>query len=97
MRWKETVEQLAENSGISQSLAKQIIILTEFLEKLAIQQFGEKIVDTLGKLPLIASAALDGDDEKAKKEIKEYVASLELEEAKEVLRMYLIYVGLEVR
>lgn len=88
MRWKETVEQLAENSGISQSLAKQIIILTEFLEKLAIQQFGEKIVDTLGKLPLIASAALDGDDEKAKKEIKEYVASLELEEAKEVLRMY---------
>ena len=88
MRWKETVQQLAENSGISQNLAKQIIILTEFLEELASQQLGKELVETLGKLPLMASTALDGNDEKAKKEIQEYVASLELEEAKEVLRMY---------
>jgi phosphoenolpyruvate carboxylase len=88
MRWKETVQELAKSSGISENLAKQIIILTEFLEELAAQQFGDELVDVLGKLPLIASAALDNDDEIAQKEIKDYVASLDLEKAKEVLRMY---------
>ncbi len=88
MQWESTVRKLAEKSGISQSLAKQIIMLTEILEELAEKQFGTDFVKNLGRLPLIASAALDADDTEALKEIREYVASLELNEAKEVLRMY---------
>ncbi len=88
MDWKQTVEQLAEESGISTNLAKQIIILTEFLEDIAKEQFGEQFVQQLGRLPLLARAALDQKDQKARTEITEYVASLDLEEAKEVLRMY---------
>ena len=88
MRWKETVRKLADESGISENLAKQIILLTEFLEEFAHEQFGEEFIETLGKLPLLAKAALDGNDEKAKLEIESYTSGLELEEAKEVLRMY---------
>jgi hypothetical protein len=32
MNWKETVKDLAEKSGISQSLTKRVIKLTEILE-----------------------------------------------------------------
>lgn len=88
MDWKSTVEQLAEESGISKNLSRQIILLTEFLEDLAVKRFGDDFVKTLGNLPLIARAALEKDDEKAKKEIQEYASNLELDEAKEVLRMY---------
>ncbi|MEP1305286.1 MAG: phosphoenolpyruvate carboxylase [Balneola sp.] len=88
MYWKETVEKLAEQSGISQNLANQITILTEFLEELSVDEFGEEFVKTLGELPLLASAALDGNDEDSKKKIESYAASLSLKEAKDFLRMY---------
>src|SRR5690554_6939633 len=87
MQWESTVRELAEKSGISQSLAKQIILLTEILEEIAEKQFGAKFVETLGMLPLLASAALDEANADAHKEIKEFVAELELNEAKEILRI----------
>ncbi len=88
MNWKQTVQQLADESGISTNLARQIVLLTEFLEELAEEQQGTEFVKKLGSLPLTARAALDGGDDEAKKEVENYVASLDLEEAKEVLRMY---------
>lgn len=88
MNWKDTVELLAEESGISKNLSRQISLLTEFLEELAVDKYGNDFLKTLGNLPLIARAALEKDDEKAKAEIQDYVAKLDLEEAKEVLRMY---------
>lgn len=88
MNWESTVRQLAEKSGISQSLAKQIITLTELLEELAVAKFGEEFVNQLGELPLIANAALDGKDKEALATINTLVTNLDLEEAKEILRMY---------
>lgn len=88
MHWKETVEKLAEQSGISQNLGNQIIILTEFLEELSVEEFGIDFVKTLGEMPLLASAALDGGDKASQKKIEEYVSSLSLKEAKDFLRMY---------
>jgi len=88
MHWKETVEKLAQQSGISQNLGNQIIILTEFLEELSVEEFGIDFVKTLGEMPLLASAALDGGDKASQKKIEEYVSSLSLKEAKDFLRMY---------
>ena len=51
MQWESTVRKLAEKSGISQSLAKQIIMLTEILEELAEKQFGADFVKNVGWLP----------------------------------------------
>lgn len=87
MQWVTTVSKLAEKSGISQSLAKQIILLTEILEEITEKQFGAKFVEILGKLPLLASAALDEGNADALKEIKEFVTDLELNQAKEILRV----------
>ncbi len=88
MRWKSTVEELAEQSGISKNLALQIIMLTELLEQLAARKFGEEFVEKLGSLPLIARAALDGEDQEKLEEILRFTGELDLHEAKEILRMY---------
>ena len=88
MRWKDTVQELAKESGINENLANQINILTEFLEELALDQFGEEFVNTLGKLPKLAKSALEGEDGSAKDKIESYLAELELKESKEILRMY---------
>lgn len=88
MRWKSTVEELAEKSGISKNLAQQIIMLTDLLEQLAARKFGEEFVEKLGNLPLVASAALDGGNQKKLEEITHFARKLDLKEAKEILRMY---------
>ena len=88
MRWKDTVQELAKESGINENLANQINILTEFLEELALDQFGEEFVNTLGKLPKLAKSALEGEDGSAKDKIESYLAELELKDSKEILRMY---------
>ncbi|MEQ8578114.1 MAG: phosphoenolpyruvate carboxylase [Balneola sp.] len=88
MHWKDTVQKLAEESGINENLARQIDMLTEFLEELALDQFGEEFVQTLGELPELAKSALEENDTKAKEEIESYASKLNLGDAKEVLRMY---------
>lgn len=88
MHWKDTVQELAVESGINENLARQINMLTEFLEELAIDQFGEEFVKTLGKLPVLAKSALEDNDPKAQDEIESYASNLSLSDAKEVLRMY---------
>ena len=88
MHWKDTVQKLAEESGINENLARQIDMLTEFLEELALDQFGEEFVQTLGELPELAKSALEENDTKAKDEIESYASKLNLGDAKEVLRMY---------
>ncbi|MDR9416458.1 MAG: phosphoenolpyruvate carboxylase [Gracilimonas sp.] len=50
MHWKETVQELAKSSGISESLSKRVINLTEILEELAIEHHGEELIKQLGRL-----------------------------------------------
>ncbi|MEQ8524857.1 phosphoenolpyruvate carboxylase [Gracilimonas sp.] len=88
MFWKETVSNLAESSGISQSLSKRVINLTEILEEIAAGQHGEDFVKQLGKLPLESAKALDKGDEEALKSLQKEVSGLSLDEIKEILRMY---------
>lgn len=88
MFWKETVSNLAESSGISQSLSKRVINLTEILEEIAAGQHGEDFVKQLGKLPLESAKALDEGDEETLKSLQKEVSGLSLDEIKEILRMY---------
>ncbi|MCP9290681.1 phosphoenolpyruvate carboxylase [Gracilimonas sediminicola] len=88
MHWKETVRNLAESSGISQSLSKRVINLTEILEEIAARQHGEELVETLGRLPLESVKALDEGDEEALESLQKEMSGMSLEEIKEVLRMY---------
>ncbi|MBO6585723.1 MAG: phosphoenolpyruvate carboxylase [Gracilimonas sp.] len=88
MHWKETVRDLAESSGISQSLSKRVINLTEILEEIAVRQHGEELVEKLGRLPLESVNALDEGDEEALKSLQKEMSGMSLQEIKEVLRMY---------
>jgi phosphoenolpyruvate carboxylase len=88
MYWKETVSNLAESSGISQSLSKRVINLTEILEELAEEKHGKDFVEKLGKLPIESAKALDEGDEEALKSLQKEMGDASLEEIKEILRMY---------
>jgi len=88
MYWKETVSNLAESSGISQSLSKRVINLTEILEELAEEKHGKEFVKKLGKLPIESAKALDEGDEEALKSLQKEMGDASLEEIKEILRMY---------
>lgn len=91
MHWKDTVSELAAKSGISKHLAKQIILLTEFLEELSYHQFGEDFVHLLGKLPKLAIAALDKGDEASDAEIKAIIRKLSAEETREYLKITTVF------
>ena len=88
MHWKETVSNLAESSGISQSLSKRVINLTEILEEIAAGENGEDFVKKLGKLPLESAKALDEGDEETLKSLQKEMEGMSLDEIKEILRMY---------
>ncbi len=88
MHWKDTVRELAEQSGISQSLSKRIINLTDLLEEIPAQEQGKEFVKKLGSLPLESLKALDEGDENALKIIQEEIGGLSLPEIKEILQMY---------
>ncbi|WP_103665378.1 phosphoenolpyruvate carboxylase [Gracilimonas amylolytica] len=88
MNWKETVKDLAEKSGISQSLSKRVIKLTEILEELTVAKHGEELVTTLGRLPLESAEALDEGNEKLLGDLQKEMEGLSISEIKEILQMY---------
>ncbi|SMO96521.1 phosphoenolpyruvate carboxylase [Gracilimonas mengyeensis] len=88
MHWRQTVSELAESSNISESLSKRVINLTEILEELAVEKYGEEFVEKLGELPLASLKALDKNDEEVLKELQEDLGGLSLSEIKEILSMY---------
>lgn len=88
MNWKETVKDLAEKSGISQSLSKRVIKLTEILEELTVAKHGEELVTTLGRLPLESAEALDEGNEKLLEDLQKEIEGLSISEIKEILQMY---------
>ena len=88
MNWKETVKDLAEKSGISQSLSKRVIKLTEILEELTVAKHGEELVTTLGRLPLESAEALDEGNEKLLEDLQKEMEGLSISEIKEILQMY---------
>lgn len=88
MHWKETVSQLADSSGINQSLAHRVEDLTEVLEELAHEKFGKELVDKLGRLPVQSIKALDEGDEKTLKALKNEIGAMDFTEMREILRMY---------
>ncbi|MEX0844754.1 MAG: phosphoenolpyruvate carboxylase [Balneolaceae bacterium] len=88
MYWKQTVSDLAESSGISQSLSKRVINLTEILEELADEKYGKAFIEKLGRLPLASAKALDEGDDKTLKSLQKEMADISLGEIKEILRLY---------
>ncbi|MFP8487555.1 phosphoenolpyruvate carboxylase [Gracilimonas sp. Q87] len=88
MNWKETVKDLAEKSGISESLSKRVIKLTEILEELTIEKHGEDLVDTLGRLPIESAEALDQGNEELIEKLQTEMEGLSIKEIKEILQMY---------
>ncbi len=88
MQWKNTVKELAENSGISTSLARRIITLTEILEEVALEKYGPDFVARLGEMPLQSALALDKGDNQQLGAIQNKIKSLSAEQIKEILRMY---------
>lgn len=88
MQWKETVSNLAESSGISQSLSKRVINLTEILEELAHEKYGEEFIEKLGRLPLASAKALDENDEDTLKALQKEISTYSMDEIKEILRLY---------
>lgn len=88
MKWKNTVSELAEVSNISQSLSKRITNLTEILEELVVERYGEEFVEKLAELPHLSIAALDKGVEDKLSEIRNEIADTPLSELKEVVKMY---------
>lgn len=91
MNWKQTVIDLAEKSGISESLSTRVVKLTEILEELAVEKHGDDFVEKLGRLPLESAKALDDGDETAIKDLQKEMDGLSLDEIKEILRMYTMF------
>lgn len=91
MNWKQTVSDLAEKSGISESLSKRVAKLTEILEELAAEKHGDDFVEKLGRLPLESAKALDDGDEVVLKDLQKEMEGLSLNEIKEILRMYTMF------
>lgn len=91
MNWKQTVNDLAEKSGISQSLSRRVAKLTEILEELAAEKHGDDFVQKLGRLPIESAKALDEGDEVSLKKLQKEMEGLSLNEIKEVLRMYTMF------
>ncbi len=76
MNWKQTVSDLAEKSGISQSLSRRVAKLTEILEELAAEKHGDDFVQKLGRLPIESAKALDEGDEVSLKKLQKEMEGL---------------------
>ncbi len=88
MQWESTIRQFAEENKISESLAKNITILTEKLESISLENYGEEFIELLGDLPKMAKEGLDDGDDKKLQELIDKVSGLGAEEIKEFLRIY---------
>src|SRR6056297_3929333 len=91
MTWKETIEQFATSSDISQPLTVKMIALTGLLEDFLEQKGNTSLRELSALLPQKAARAFK-DDDKANKELKEKIASLELDEITSLLRLTTIFV-----
>lgn len=91
MNWKQTVSDLAEKSGISESLSTRVAKLTEILEELAAEKHGDDFVEKLGRLPKESAKALDDGDEISLNDLQKEMEGLSLNEIKEILRMYTMF------
>jgi phosphoenolpyruvate carboxylase len=91
MNWKQTVSDLAEQSGISQNLSTRVVKLTEILEELAIEKYGDDFIQKLGRLPIESAKALDEGYEVRLKKLQKEMEGLTLNEIKEILRMYTMF------
>jgi len=90
MTWKETIEQFATSSDISQPLTVKMIALTGLLEDFLEQKGNTSLRELSALLPQKAARAFK-DDDKANKELKEKIASLELGEITSLLRLTTIF------
>lgn len=91
MNWKQTVSDLAQKSGISESLSMRVVKLAEILEELAAEKYGDGFVEKLGRLPKESAKALDEGDEVSLENLEKEMEGLSLDEIKEILRMYTMF------
>jgi phosphoenolpyruvate carboxylase len=90
MNWKETIEQFATSSDISQPLTVKMIALTGLLEDFLEQKGDTSLRELSAMLPQKAAEAFK-DDKEANKELQEKIASLELGEITSLLRLTTIF------
>lgn len=90
MTWKETIEQFATSSDISQPLTVKMIALTGLLEDFLEQKGATSLRELSSMLPQKAAEAFEEDGE-ANKELQEKIASLELDEITSLLRLTTIF------
>ena len=90
MTWKETIEQFATSSDISQHLTVKMIALTSLLEDFLEQKGDTSLRELSAMLPQKAAEAFKNDKE-ANKELQKKIASLELGEITSLLRLTTIF------
>jgi len=90
MTWKETIEQFATSSDISQPLTVKMIALTGLLEDFLEQKGDTSLRELSATLPQKAAEAFENNGA-ANKELQEKIASLELDEITSLLRLTTIF------
>lgn len=88
MHWKQLVEGLADESGISRPLSERIFNLTTILGEIGRERYGDEFIEILGELPEISRKALEENDAVSKAETIEMVKNFSQEKFGEVLTMY---------
>jgi phosphoenolpyruvate carboxylase len=91
MNWKETIQHYAEVSDISTPLTEKLVALTGMLED-HLQRKGEKNLQKLSsQLPEMSAKAFSDNGGKANKELQKRIASMDLEEIRDLLRLTTIF------
>lgn len=90
MTWKETIEQFATSANISKPLTNKMIALTGLLENILEQKGASSLKELSSELPQKAAKAFD-DHKESNKELRETIASLDLESITDLLRLTTIF------
>lgn len=90
MTWKETIEQFAASSDISQPLTVKMIALTGLLEDFLDQKGATSLRELSATLPQKAAKAFENDGD-ANKELQEIIASLDVADITSLLRLTTIF------
>jgi len=91
MDWEKLITHFEEKSGISQQLARQIELLTHFLENIVREKESNSLLDILNLFPLLAGRAFDEGDEAALEELKTKINALSVDEIAKFLRYYTVF------
>lgn len=90
MTWKETIEQFAVSANISKPLTQEMVALTDLLENFLEQKGWSSLRELSASLPAKAAESFK-DNKKAHAELRDTIASLDLEAITDLLRLTTIF------